>query len=119
MAEAVDTRLLDGARAWARSQALFAGVPDPTRPSFFVDAGWYDTVEDEHVGAFCLVRGGSQLEQFVDEVIWLKHGNDVAYLFCAGVSNRVEHDIVLQRSAFFQLAPLSRLQIAVRVRGLL
>ena len=119
MADAPETPLLDGARAWAESQAAFQTVPNPTRTFYYEDAVWYDTIEDDNEGAFCLVRADSPLQELVGEVVWVRHGLRTALVYCVGTSAALPTNIALQRAAFFQLATLDRSTIALSVRGTL
>ena len=119
MADAPETPLLDGARAWAESQAAFQTVPNPTRTFYYEDAVWYDTIEDDNEGAFCLVREDSPLQELVGEVVWVRYNLRTALLYCIGTSNALPTNIALQRAAFFHLAALDRSAITLSVRGTL
>ena len=118
MAEAPESKLLDGARSWAASPAAFQTVPDPTRPARYVDAVWYDTVVDKHEGAFCLVRDGAGLDDLKGEIVQIEVGSRKALVYCVGASREIPTDVAVQRVAFFRLAPLDD-QAAIVVRATL
>ena len=111
-----EPEILDGSRAWATTQELFAGVPDPLRAHFSVTCGWYEPPVGEFEGAFALIREGSPLEEFVGEVIQVDYESRSISVYVTGGSSDIDHDLALYRYAFLKLHPLSDPGITVNIR---
>lgn len=116
-----EEEILDGSRAWAKTQELFSGYGDPTRFFFQVDCGWYEAPLGEgYEGAFAVVRTDSDLEQLVGEVVKVSLGGiyeTAVYVYVVG-SEDIDVDFACWRYARAQLADLSTDVVSVSVRPL-
>lgn len=111
-----EIEILDAARAWETSQALFLHGADETRTRFHVACGHYDEVLDPNVGACCLVRQGSDLEELVGEFVIVTFLRVKLYLYCVGGAP-LDTDVALTRRAFMELAPLWTATVPVYVQA--
>lgn len=116
--EVDEPEILDGSRAWAKTQQLFEGRVDPTRKRHAVKCTWYDTTVNEHEGAFCMVQAGSDLEDLVGDLVRVAWRNTEIFVYCIGGSADLPYPLALSRRAMWHVADLAKDHIDVTVQAL-
>lgn len=113
-----EPEILDGTRAWAKTQQLFRGQPDPLRVRRAVRCTWYDTMVDEHEGAFCVIQANSALEDLVGDFVRVVYKNKEIFLYCVGGTSDIPTPLAITRQAMLYTASLSAEFIDVTVQAL-
>lgn len=115
MLETDEPEILDGTRAWSKTQQLFHGVIDPGRRRFATEATWYDTSLNEHVGAFCVVQAGGIMEELIGDFVRFSWRNKEQFLYCVGGAE-IPTEFAVSRLAWLHLTEMSidRVQCGVQ-----
>ena len=101
----IEQEILDGRRAFPKTQQLFFGVAVRRLP-VRVAVGWYGTETHPEAGAFAVVREDGPYGDLVGEMLRLAVGTREVFVYCIGARG-VPTDIAVTRRAFLSLGRLS------------
>lgn len=86
------------------------------------DAGWYGTITDPEVGAFAIVKAGSNMEQFLGERIRIRvragRGSRSVFVYVHSMTDDLgdpDIEIALSRRAFLEIGSLSATMVPVEI----
>lgn len=112
-----EPEILDGSRAWPKTQLLFVAPVDPLSKRWETFCSWYDTSISEYEGAFCVIQSGSDMEALVGRHVQINYNEKDVYLYCVGGAE-LPTPIAITRRAFMELDALSLDSIEVMVQAL-
>lgn len=112
-----EPEVLQGTRAFYKTQELFAGTVDRSFQARQATVGWYDTLVDDNEGAFCLVNPFGEFADLVGDKLAFSYGRKTISVYCLG-SNDLAWPIALARTAYFHLAPLNLEEALMTIRKL-
>jgi hypothetical protein len=105
MTQVIEPEVLNGRRAFADAQALFAGEPLTATPSE-IEIGWHDTSTHPEMGSFAVVARDSALEDWIGEVVLISANGRACFVYVMAAVD-VPTPLSLARRAFGSLAALS------------